>query len=262
MLSIILLGAFIGLIMALAGAGGGILAVPLLLFFLHIPISEATPIGLLAVASAASIGAIIGLKKGIVRYRAALLMSLAGITLSPLGIWLASRINNQNLVIIFSLILLYVAYVSFKEQSLKTVDETTQPACNINDQSGRFIWTTKCSISMMVTGAIAGFLSGLVGVGGGFVIVPALQKLSGLPMKSVVATSLAITAVIASTVVAGNAAIGNLNLPIAVPFSLSAVAGMLLGSLVATKVDAKILKKAFAVLALIVSLFMISKVVF
>jgi uncharacterized protein len=262
MLSAILLGVFIGLVMSLAGAGGGILAVPLLLFFLHIPLSQATPIGLLAVACAASIGAIIGLKNGLVRYRAALLMSIAGVALSPLGIWSASRINNQYLIIIFSLILLYVSYVSFKEQSLNVVNETTQPACNTNDQSGRFIWTSKCSISMMLTGAIAGFLSGLIGVGGGFVIVPALQKLSMLSMQSVVATSLAVTAIIASTVVAGNAAIGNLNLQIALPFSLAAVAGMLMGTLLAGKVDAKILKKVFAALALIVSVLMLSRVIF
>jgi uncharacterized membrane protein YfcA len=259
MLIIIALGVFVGLVMGLTGAGGGILAVPLLVFFLHLPLTAATPIGLLAVATAASIGALASLRHRVVRYRAALLMSLAGIMFSPIGIWLAHRINNHYLVIIFSIILLYVAYASFRDQSLKTLDGPTLPTCNINDQSGRFIWTTRCSISMMLTGAIAGFLSGLIGVGGGFVIVPALQRLSGLSIQSVVATSLAVTAILSSSVVAGNIAIGNLNWLIAIPFSLGAISGMLLGTLVTGKVDAKTLKKAFAVSALIVSLLMLSK---
>jgi hypothetical protein len=259
---IFLLGGFIGLVMGLPGAGGGILAVPLLVFFLHLPLTEATPIGLLAIATAASIGALANLRLRLVRYRAAFFMSLAGITFSPLGIWSANKINNQYLVIIFSLTLLYVAYISFKDQSLKTLDEASQPTCNINSQSGRFIWSARCSISMMLSGAIAGFMSGLIGVGGGFVIVPALQKLSTLSIQSVVATSLAVTAIIASTIVAGNLIIGNLNWHIAIPFSLGAISGMVLGTLVTGKIDAKILKKVFAVLALIVSVIMLLKVFF
>lgn len=257
---IIFLGVFIGLVLALTGAGGGILAVPLLVFFLHLPLAEAAPIGLLAIATSASIGVLLNLRHKAVRYRAAFVMSLIGIAFSSIGIWLANRIDNQYLVIIFSLALLYVAYLSFKDQNLKTIDASSQPACNINSQSGRFIWTTKCSVSLMLSGAIAGFLSGLIGVGGGFVIVPALQRLSTLSIQSVVSTSLAVTAILTSTVVAGNIVIGNLNWHIAFPFSLGAISGMILGTFVAGKINDQILKKAFAILALIVSLVMLSKV--
>jgi hypothetical protein len=68
------LGALVGLLLALTGAGGGILAVPLLVFALHLGVAEAAPIGLLAVGLAAAIGAALGLRDGIVRYRAAMLM--------------------------------------------------------------------------------------------------------------------------------------------------------------------------------------------
>ncbi|EKS72683.1 hypothetical protein BURK_004502 [Burkholderia sp. SJ98] len=69
-----LLGAIVGIILALAGAGGAILAVPLLLFGLHLGVAEAAPVGLLAVGVSAALGAILGLRARLVRYRAAMLM--------------------------------------------------------------------------------------------------------------------------------------------------------------------------------------------
>jgi len=65
------LGALIGMVMALTGAGGGVLAIPLLVFGLHLPVQQAAPVGLVAVGMAAALGAALGLRQGIVRYRAA-----------------------------------------------------------------------------------------------------------------------------------------------------------------------------------------------
>ena len=103
----LILGAVVGVVMALTGAGGGILAVPLLIFFLHLPVTEAAPIGLIAISAAASIGTLVNLKKGLVRYRAASLMAFAGVVFSPLGIMVANAINNHYLVVIFSIIVLH-----------------------------------------------------------------------------------------------------------------------------------------------------------
>ena len=87
----ILLGSVVGVVLALTGAGGGILAVPLLVFGLHLPMQQAAPIGLLAVGLAAALGAALGLREGIVRYRAATLIRVTGMLLAPFGIWLAQR---------------------------------------------------------------------------------------------------------------------------------------------------------------------------
>ena len=76
------LGAIIGAILALTGAGGGILAVPLLVFGLGLSMVEAAPIGLLAVGLAASVGAVLGLRQGIVRYRAAGFVAGIGILMA------------------------------------------------------------------------------------------------------------------------------------------------------------------------------------
>ncbi len=103
------LGILVGLLMGLIGAGGGILSVPLLAFFLGLPIAEAAPITLCAVALASSVGAMLGLRNKILRYKAAGFMALFGLALSPIGLWLAPQLPNTPLQILFSLILLYVA---------------------------------------------------------------------------------------------------------------------------------------------------------
>ena len=82
----VFLGALVGIVMGLTGAGGGILAVPLLVFGLHLTIVEAGPVAMLAVGISATVGALLGLKANIVRYRATLLIAVSGILMAPLGV--------------------------------------------------------------------------------------------------------------------------------------------------------------------------------
>ena len=89
-----LLGSVVGVVLALTGAGGAIIAVPLLIFGLHLAIADAAPIALFAVSVSAALGALLALKRGKVRYRAAGLLALAGLAASPLGVFLAQRIPN------------------------------------------------------------------------------------------------------------------------------------------------------------------------
>ena len=77
-------GALVGILMGLTGAGGGILAVPLLVFGMHLTIVEASPAALLAVGTAAAVGAFFGLKANLVRHRATLLIAGSGILMAPL----------------------------------------------------------------------------------------------------------------------------------------------------------------------------------
>ena len=110
------LGLFVGFILALSGAGGGIFAIPLLMFGLHLNLTQAAPIALLAVMSAASVGAIQGLNKGIVRYKTTLLMAAFGIAFAPLGVWLAKHAPTQYLSLIFAAILFSLPYTFLKSR--------------------------------------------------------------------------------------------------------------------------------------------------
>jgi uncharacterized membrane protein YfcA len=257
----IALGLLVGLVMGLTGAGGGILAVPLLAFGLQMTVAEAGPIGLLAVGIAAAMGALIGLKSKLVRYRAALLIAATGVLLAPTGVWLAQRVDTRMLSAMFAIVLLWVAYKNFKasREEGQSNSSASEPPCIQNMESGRFIWTTKCAGRLSVAGSIAGVLSGLLGVGGGFVMVPALQRYTDLGMQSVVATSLAVIALISMTGVLTSVSGGNFNYAVGLPFAVGAVAGMLLGAMLSSRFLPKYLKIAFAGICLIVAVGMIGK---
>lgn len=252
----ILLGAMVGLVMGLTGAGGGILAVPLLVFGLHLPLSEAGPIGLLAVGIASSMGALEGLRLGIVRYRAALLVAAIGIVASPLGLWLARRLDTRMLSLAFAAVLLWVAYRNIAaaragEAAASVV--RTAPPCIRDAASGRFIWTSRCAARLSLAGGVAGVLSGLLGVGGGFVMVPALQRYTDLAMQSVVRTSLAIIALISLAGVGAAIGNGHFRAEVALPFTMGALAGMLAGGKLTARLPGRYLKLAFGVVCALVA---------
>ncbi len=266
MLTVLGLGLVIGVILALTGAGGGILAVPLLVFGIQMSVAQAGPIGLLAVGMAAALGAALGLRAGIVRYRAAILIAAAGMPLSPLGLWLAHRIDNRWLGVLFALVLLLVAARSFLQATRPAAaapapDAMPRP-CLRNDASGRFIWTSACARALMLSGGAAGLLSGLLGVGGGFVMVPALQRYTDLTMQSVVATSLAVIAMVSVTGVLASAASGGIAWDVALPFSAGALAGMLAGRAVSARLAGPHLQIGFAMVSAAVAVGMLVKSIF
>jgi uncharacterized membrane protein YfcA len=265
MLTALVLGLSVGLILGLTGAGGGILAVPLLVFGSRIGVAQAGPIALMAVGMAAALGAVLGLRAGAVRYRAALVIAASGMACSPAGLWLAHRSPNRWLGALFALTLLYVAYTTFGKARGRADCAAGAPrartcVCVRDAASGRFIWTSACARSLVLAGACAGFLSGLLGVGGGFVMVPALRRYTDLPMPSAVATSLAVIALISAAGVAASAASGTLAWSVAAPFSAGALAGMLGGRTACARLPAAHVQMAFAAVAATVAVGMLAKV--
>ena len=257
------LGLAVGAIMGLTGAGGGILAVPLLVFGLQLSVAQAGPIGLLAVGLAAALGAAASLKAGIVRYRAAMLMSVTGMFLSPVGVWLAHRLDNRWLTILFSIVLFFIAYRTFRQakdhSTNNEVDDIQKLPCVRNSNSGQFIWTTRCARALAISGGIAGLFSGLLGVGGGFVIVPALKRYTDLVIQSVVATSLTVIALVSLTGALFSATAGAMNWVVAIPFCAGAFAGMMVGRLISSRLAGPHLQISFAVLSAVVAAGMMIK---
>lgn len=117
-----------------------------------------------------------------------------------------------------------------------------------------------CAGSLVLSGVSAGFLSGLLGVGGGFIIVPALRRATDLKMKSIVATSLAVIALVSAGGVLSAVLMGKMNWSIAIPFTSGAVAAMLWASAVAYRFSGAKLQQAFAILSGCVAVAMIAKV--
>jgi uncharacterized membrane protein YfcA len=261
MMLAVLLGAAVGLILALTGAGGGMLAVPLLMFSLGLGVSEAAPVALLAVGLAAALGALMGLRFGHLRYRAAGFMALLGIAGAPLGWWLGRHAANAPLALLFSAVLVYTSWrmlrLAGRGARHATAAPHAMPPCRIDPVAGRLRWTAACARALGSTGFAAGVLSSLLGVGGGFVIVPALLRVTDLDMQSIAVTSMAVIALVsAGSIVVSLLAGTALPLAVALPFAAGALAGLLLGRRLAQRLSGPRLQQAFAVLGLAVALLM------
>ena len=258
------LGALVGVILGLTGAGGAIIAVPLLVFGLHLVVANAAPIALFAVSVSAASGAIIAWRAGKVRYRAAGLIGLAGVLAAPLGLLIAKRISNEWLIVVFALVMAYVAFRMFRQTVVRR-GATEAPArhipCEVNSSTGRLKWTSPCAGSLALSGISTGFLSGLLGVGGGFIIVPALRKATDLQMESIIGTSLAVIALVSGAGVVSATFMGQMNWTIAIPFTLGAVAAMFLASAIAHRFSGNALQRAFAILSGLVSAGMLVKAI-
>lgn len=258
MLMLLILGILIGLLMGLTGAGGGILAVPLLVFLTDMNVTTAAPLALTAVFVAAAIGAMAGYWQGMLRYRAAAVMALLGMLLAPVGLWAAHQMDNRLLMAVFSVLLIVVAVESLRQKKQQTGDNVR---CLLDPDTGRLRWTSRCSMSLIGAGSVAGFLSGLVGVGGGFVIVPALGRLSNLSLQAVIPTSLGVIALVSLASLGSALWWGSLDIVQAIPFIAGAMLGMLTGRRLTAYLAVSTMKRIFAAVALVVAVMMMVRAV-
>lgn len=259
----LMLGAIIGLILALTGAGGGILAVPLLVFALHLPLQQAAPTALLAVGLSALLGAGLAHRDGLLRYRAAAMIGVAGVLTAPLGVALAHRLPDRPLLAAFALVLGYASLRTWRSAAPRAANvarvELPPLPCVINPGEGRLRWTLPCARALAGIGALAGVLSGLLGVGGGFVIVPALRRYTDIAQHSVVATSLGVIALVSAGGVVSATVVGSLPWALALPFAIGALLGLLLGRRLASRLPGPRLQQAFAIVGGLVMMLLLAR---
>lgn len=254
------IGVICGLLLGLTGAGGGVIAVPLLSVGLGMPLVQAAPLALLAVALTASMAAVFGLRRGIVRYRAAMVIAAAGLLVAPLGLWAGRHAPEAVLWWIFSGVLLIVAW-RMHRAAVRDPHEygplgaaSDAPLCPRDDDTGRFIWKRRVAAVMAGIGSLAGGLSGLLGVGGGFVIVPSLRAVSSLDMHAAIATSLMAIALIAIGTVAWALLGGHdFDWPEAGGYIAGTVVGTALGRALAPRLPARRLQQGFAAMLVVVA---------
>lgn len=271
----ILLGFFVGFVLAITGAGGAILSLPLLVFFLKLKMIEAAPISLMAIMLSAGLAAVLGLRTGIVRYKAATLLAAFGVLCAPLGVLIAHQLPEKILAILFSMFLLVVAWRSFQKFEKPTLligddfDDSKgcedfkkeTPPCAVNPATSKLFWTAKCTKRLILTGGFSGFLSGLLGVGGGFIIVPTLHSISNLETKIIVATSLAVIALVSMAGAFSYAGHGLILWSVALPFVGGTVVGMLIGRVLHSKIPNHVSILVFGLLCLVVAFSMLVKTV-
>jgi hypothetical protein len=202
---------------------------------------------------AAAFGTVVAWDVRLVRYRAAMLMAAVAWLLAPFGLRAARHLPVDTLTLLFAAVLLGAAIRALL-QALHAPHEAdvlnapvSAPVCHLDPSTGRITWTRAALAVIAAIGALAGFLAGLLGVGGGFVIVPALRAVSDLSVHSAVATSLMAIALISAGTVAAALLQGHA-MPwlLALPFVGGALAGMLAGRRIAPRLAGARLQQFFA----------------
>ncbi|MBP8926734.1 MAG: sulfite exporter TauE/SafE family protein [Pseudomonadales bacterium] len=258
MIVVMALGVLVGLVLGLTGAGGSIFAVPLLIWGLGWTLPQAVPVALLAVCVGAGFGTVVAWDVRLVRYRAALLMALGAWLMAPLGLQAARVLAVDALTLLFALMLALLG-VHLLIQASRAPDDArvvsaTVAVCQLDPDTGRFAWTRLSFTVISAIGALTGFLAGMLGVGGGFVIVPSLRAVTDLNMHSAVATSLMATALISGGTVAVALLQGqSIAWPVALPFVVGTVIGMLAGRHFASRIAGPRLQQGFAAAMLAVA---------
>ncbi len=263
MLLSLVLGTLVGTVLGLTGAGGGILAVPALVVGLGWTMQQAAPVALIAVAGGASIGAMEGFRRKLVRYRAAALMAATGIPVTALGIRAAHAMSQRVLLTLFAAVMLLAAVRLLAQASKGMPAEAHSPSTfgRIDVQTGRFVWTQLTTLLLAGIGALTGFLTGLLGVGGGFVIVPLLRRFTELSMHSIVATSLMVIAIVGMGGVL-TAVFHGADLPLGLTllFTAAIAGGMLAGRYASNRLSATHVQVGFAIVLLFVAIGLLVKV--
>ncbi len=265
----ILFGSFVGFALGLTGGGGGIFAVPLLVYGLAIAPREAVAISLASVGGTALFGAVPRMVRGEVELRTGLLFAVSGMLGAPLGSYLSTLVPGNVLLVMFAVLMLVVAQRMWSKACNPALPSGVCPAegepktdgsaCQ-RDTNGKLRLTSRCVRLMGLVGLMTGVLAGLFGVGGGFVIVPALVICSGMAIHQAVGTSLFVIVLVSISGVASQLAAGNeLPLGITLQFMAGGFVGMWLGGYVAKRLQGRTLQKTFSIAVVLVAIFVIFK---
>jgi hypothetical protein len=243
----IISGLIVGLSLGLTGSGGSILAIPLLVYVLKVPVSEAIYISLLMVALIALFGAIRQHFGKNVDWKSAILFSLMGMIVAPIVVHLSKSVDDNFRLMMFAGLMLFVSYrmISARNQLPQEVQ-------------GRQSTSLLRSAKIATGGGAAGALSGFFGVGGGFVIVPLLTLIFKMPYRVAVGTSLACIFMISISAVS-EALLSDayINMPLFINFLIGGIAGISGGSWLVNKLNNNHSKIIFAVLTALMAVFML-----
>lgn len=266
------LGVLVGLALGLTGGGGSILAVPMLIYGLGMDAKVAVSMSLAAVAFITAAGTISAGREGMVEVRVALFFAVTGMLAAPFGVAAGQRVSEAVIVVGFALLMLLVglrmfwrarrqpAEASAVRAGSMSADDLTDdgPVCRYS-ADGVLRLNAPCSAALAAMGAVVGFLSGFFGVGGGFLIVPALLLITQMGIHRAVATSLLVITLIGLSGVAASYLAGR-EVPWGTTgiFVLGGLAGMGLGRRLASRLAGPTLQQLFAMAILAIGTMMIA----
>lgn len=259
-------GGLVGLSLGLTGGGGAIFAVPLLVYWIGVDPRTAVSISLVTVAATALVGAVERGWYGQVEVRTGLLFAAAGMLTAPAGGWLGGQVPPHMLMATFAGLMLLIAARMWR----KAADRTERAAAGVfaagvgptcsRDAEGRLRMTTRCFVLLTLVGLVVGLLSGLFGVGGGFLIVPALVAFATMDVFRAIGTSLFVMTLVGAAAVTAQVAAGrSIPLDITGSFVGGGVPALFVGSWIGRRIGGSTLSRVFAVAIVLVAAFIIYK---
>ena len=258
-----------GVFGALLGLGGGVLLVPLLVFLLGVPIHLASGASIIAVVATSSAATATYVKEGLTNIRLGMFLELATTIGAVSGAFLASLTSEWVLRVVFGISLLYATATMFLQQRRGERSRIRRRNDQLSEmlQLGGGYFDAALGVDVtygvgrtpltFAVSYLAGIVSGLLGIGGGGVKVPAMNLLSGVPMKAAVATSnfmVGVTAAASALVYMRNQCVDAF---IAAPVVLGALIGAYAGARLTNRVRGAALKNLFIVVLTILAVRMI-----
>ena len=261
-LAAILMGVVLGII----GGGGSILTVPILVYLMAVPADIATGYSLLIVGATAAYGAISYFKQGLVDVKSSIIFAIPSIIavyltrayLMPnipdtLNITSFSFSKNVAIMVLFAVLMLASAAMMLKKAY---ANPTTEAQMELDEATAK----TPNILLIALEGAFVGIITGILGAGGGFLIIPALVLLMGMPMKKAVGASLFIIALKSLIGFTGDLQSGiDLDIPLLGLMMLATFIGMTISKKIACNLDGQTLQKFFAFFTLAIAVFIIAK---
>ncbi len=252
----------IGVALGLIGGGGSILTVPVLVYLFAVEPVIATAYSLFIVGLTSAVGSFGYFKKGLVNIKTAVVFGIPSIVavfttralivpkipkeIFSVGDFILTK--DLFLMLLFAVIMIIASYSMIKKEKKMPCDEPVEQKFNYP--------------IILIEGALVGVITGLVGAGGGFLIIPALVILSKLPMKEAVGTSLVIIAAKSLIGFFGEGGENSIDWQFLVTISGFAIFGIFIGTALSKKIDGNKLKPAFGWFVLVMGIYIITKELF
>lgn len=250
---------FIGIALGLIGGGGSILTVPVLVYLFAINPVLATAYSLFIVGTTSIVGSVSYFRKGLVNTKTAIVFGIPSIaavfltrayivpSIPAIVFTMGNFVVTKNilLMLLFAVLMIFASYSMIKKDKGHTVEIRGNQQFNYP--------------LILVEGIIVGMLTGLVGAGGGFLIIPALVLLSKLPMKEAVGTSLVIIAAKSLIGFFGENSETAIDWPFLLRVTTVAIGGIFIGMRLSKRIDGNKLKPAFGWFVLVMGVYIIVK---
>ena len=242
-------GGLIGFSLGLLGGGGSILTVPILVYLIGQDVHAATGTSLAIVGASALLGALAHSRRGNVRMKSGLIFGLMSMIGAIPGVWLNRLVAGKVILILFGFLMIAVAISMLHKKIAHPEAKAARMPCEA--------YTPKDWFRLLLMGLVVGFLTGFFGVGGGFLIVPALVLVGNFPTHQAVGTSLLVIAMASVSGFLGHLSFGAVDLGIVGLFVLGGLPGVLSGTALAGKMPERKLAKSFGWFIILVALYLI-----